>query len=602
MANYYSNWSTAGDVLARIYIEVSYTQDKVKRQSTVNTRLLVQFSTSSSGAYKYPTTVNKSSTTISGQTFSYSSSYSKDASNVFVLGSSSKTITHDSQGKASFSVSAKANWQEGQDGISGTLNIYQKTISLPDLPSVSTVSNNTEKTSPKEFGTAVTFNISRYSDIYKHDLSYAVAGTTYTIGTNIDTSQEYIFPIGLINQFTGTSVPTINVTCITKNSDTVIGATTTVVYLKVPDSYIPTVNLTISDVGSVPAAWGVYVKTKSKIKGVITADSSAGSTISLYEATANGQQFNTSTFETEVLKNVGENNITAKVTDSRGRTATTSKNINVVDYYTPTISAFSVKRCLEDGTLDEFGTYGKVVCTYSISPINNKNAKVLKVKYGDTIKTFELSSYSSSISETIPSFSGLDKDSSHNFEFYIIDSFETNGIKYTYTMPIASCLISKRAGGKGIAFGRVATEDKFVVDMITEFEKDANFLKITQNNKDVALKEDIKETKLEISSDAEIATNEYIDGKQVYVRRINCNNLPNSTVKHVYLNFNVNTINIERIFGAAYSSSANQHIPVPYVYGTERIAVALYNAQLDITSNIDASSYTGHIYIYYTKN
>lgn len=489
MATYYSSWSTFGDVLARIYLETSYTQDKAKRTSTVSTRLLVQFSGDRGSAYTYPTTVNNSSVTISGTKYSYSTSYSKYASDVFVLGSSSKVIQHDSQGKANYTVSASAKWQEAQDGVSGTLTISERTIPLPDLPSVSTITNNTSKDSPTEFGTAVAFDINRYSDTYTHELTYTVEGTKYTIGTGIATSIEYTFSTDLVSKFASTATPSITVTC-TTYGDTTIGSNDTIVYLKVPDTYVPALDLVLSDVGSVPSSWGVYVKNKSKIKGVISAEGSAGSTISLYNTSANEQTFNTSEFTTNELKSSGNATIKSTVTDSRGRTATTTKTINVLDYFSTSMSSFSVKRCTADGTLDEFGTYGKVVCTYSIASVSNKNAKNLKVKFGTVEKTFELSSYAGTVTATSSQlFSGLSIDSAHNFEFYLSDSFETN--KFSCVVPIATCLVSKRTGGKGIAFGRVATEDKFVVALPSEFEQTANFTKITQGGKDIALKTDI---------------------------------------------------------------------------------------------------------------
>lgn len=493
MATLYSNWSTSGDVQARIYLETSYTQDKVARTSTISTRLLVQFLTNDSGAFKYSTSVNNSSVNISGTKYSYSTSWGKNVSGVYVLGSSTKIIQHDSQGKASYTVSASAKWQESQDGVSGTLTISQRTIQLPDLPSVSTITNNTTKDSPTEFGTAITFDINRYSNAYAHELAYTVEGTKYTIGTGIAISIEYTFPTDLVSKFTGTATPSITVTCTTKNGDAIIGSNDTIVYLKVPDTYVPTANLALSDVGSVPSSWGVYVKNKSKIKGVISAEGSAGSTISLYNTSANEQTFNTSEFTTSELKSSGDVTAKSTVTDSRGRTATTTKTINVLDYFSPSVSSFSVKRCTADGTLDEFGTYGKVVCTYSIASVSSKNAKNLKVKLGTVEKTFELSSYEGTFTTTSSQlFSGLSIDSAHNFEFYLSDSFETN--KFSCVMPIATCLVSKRRGGKGIAFGRVATEDKFVVALDSEFENDANFKKITQDGKEVALKEDIPET------------------------------------------------------------------------------------------------------------
>ena len=103
----------------------------------------------------------------------------------------------------------------------------------------------------------------------------------------------------------------------------------------------------------------------------------------------------------------------------------------------------------------------------------------------------------------------------------------------------------------------------------------------------------------------EVATNEYIDGKRVYRKRINCGNLPNATSKTVSLSLsNVNIIKIEGI--AKNSSDASNNLPLPYMDPRNLQTcvmlsiISSYNIAL-VTAE-DKSYYTAYVTVYYTKN
>ena len=61
------------------------------------------------------------------------------------------------------------------------------------------------------------------------------------------------------------------------------------------------------------------------------------------------------------------------VTDSRGRKASASTSITVLDYTPPTVS-LKVERCNADGTSNTEGAYVKAIAIYSISSLNGKNS------------------------------------------------------------------------------------------------------------------------------------------------------------------------------------------------------------------------------------
>ena len=91
---------------------------------------------------------------------------------------------------------------------------------------------------------------------------------------------------------------------------------------------------------------GMYLKGISKATLTATAVGAQGSTIpsSNYAMTGGGNTGNTNPWTTPTLVAVGVNAMSVTVTDSRGRTATRTENITVVDYTNPTISLVLAER------------------------------------------------------------------------------------------------------------------------------------------------------------------------------------------------------------------------------------------------------------------
>lgn len=417
------------------------------------------------------TGTGKITVTVNGVTKTASSSSVKYIDNQVLQEKYLGTLTfenvpHNADGSGSTSFKAVLSKFTTSGGMTmGKSLTRSATITLTKITRSSSIANDTYGQYYKNFGDYVNFTISRPSN-ETHTLKYWINGTEYVIGNGVETSISYAFPTNLINSFSNNAYITIPVTCYSSNGTTC----STTVYLKVPDSYVPSCSLSVSDVGDVPSSWGIWLKSKSKISGVITSSGSAGSWISSYSSYANGSSYSSSSFITDYLKNSGSQTITSTVTDSRGRQKSDSKTISAVDYWTPTLSNFSVVRCDENGVNKDDGTYGKVVCSYSIAPCNDNNTKSLIVKYGDATKTFTLNSYSGSVEATASElFSGLSTASNHAFEFYLTDYFNPNGIKYSFTMTPAFTTISYLNGGKGVSIGQVATEEGFHCYMDAEF-------------------------------------------------------------------------------------------------------------------------------------
>lgn len=473
MATYYSGWcpgNSASSQIVRLKVVTSYSQNTSSNNSSVTIKEYVE--SKGDGGY-YPTKTWSHKLTHTGTLYTNNNEYEYTSPMSRLIQTRTKTITHNTNGVGSFSFNASCNYRaiKIDDEIGeGTISIGSKTISLPTINRVSSITSNA--TGNTKFGDTINFAITRYNSNFTHDISYSMYSANGTIATGAGTSQNWTIPTALINNTPDNVNPVITINCITKNGSATIGSSQHTFNCKVPDSYVPTCSLSLDDVGTVPSEWGIWLKSKSVIKGTIEADGSAGSTIKSYISTANENTYAVNPFTTMELKKEGEHTVTSTVTDSRGRTASDSKDIEVVDYFPPTIVMCKVERCLVNGTLSEEGTYGKATMQFKIAPINNGttnlNDKKIKINYGAT----EIEETATNYEDTVifaTLIEGIEGNATYNFIFTVKDSFEET--PQTFTLPPAFVTQSLLAGGRGITYGQVATEEGVISHMNTKFYK-----------------------------------------------------------------------------------------------------------------------------------
>lgn len=110
--------------------------------------------------------------------------------------------------------------------------------------------------------------------------------------------------------------------------------------------------------------------------------------------------------------------------------------------------------------------------------------------------------------------------------------------------------------------------------------------------------------KFETTTGTEVATNEYIDGEQVFRKRIDTGTLPNATYKDVDTGLVSSEINVVRIQGCAKATTGVQS-PLPFVSisATNCIAVSLQTTgKIRLDTGVDRSNFTqSYVDLYYTK-
>lgn len=373
------------------------------------------------------------------------------------------TIDHNADGTASCQFSG---YMSGTNWDISYKKTASHTWSLPTINMSSSITNNTSTSSRINFGSPVTFTLTRPNDTITHTLKYTWAGKEYTV-TNVGTSVQHTFDVAFCNDIPTSTETSITVTCISSNGTTC----STIVYLSVP-SYSPTAALSIS-VNNSGNPWGsTYVAGYSKINYTLTGKTSYNAVISSYAVTVLGVTLSYPTGTSSVIS--GSGTVSGYVRDSRGKqSSTVSANYTAFSYSVPTISGFSAQRCNSSGTLTNDGTYIKTSFSYNIASVNNVNAKKYKIVAYDAsgtattiVNDTTLGTYSGSISK-VSSVGTFDTAKRYTIRVFLIDSIQTSGVTFDTTIAAKFVPLSAYKGGQGITLGAAATGTGFNVYMNT---------------------------------------------------------------------------------------------------------------------------------------
>ena len=295
------------------------------------------------------------------------------------LGKGSITIPHNEDGSKSISIRARLTNVSNL----GDIGWFSGTLNLSTIPRASTI----RSVSATELGKLVTVEIEKKVSEFRHKVLWKVNDSGWNdLGTGHDTSVQFTIPIDYANRITNSDTGQLDVCVRTFQNDTQIGYDEFKrgVPINVPASIVPTLeDVTVSERTAQLAEFipkGNYVKNKSVMRvEAINATGSYGSTIVSTELTVDNLVVRAATGDFPANK-AGNLEVTAKITDSRGRTATKSKAIKVWDYYAPKIIAFLANRTGN-------GTNKTIIATVAanVSPLViegvNRNPYTLKIQY-----------------------------------------------------------------------------------------------------------------------------------------------------------------------------------------------------------------------------
>lgn len=390
-----------------------------------------------------------------------------------LLNSMEVAIPHNADGTLSgvlsVSIPEVSYWLPGKaEAKTGTLTASGTII----LDTIARATTPTLSVSSVEMNSKLVISMPRAASSFKHSLSYAFGNASGTIGDNLDTSYEWTVPLSLASQIPSATAGTLTITCKTYSGSTLIGTKQVTVKATVPASVVPTIsNIEVSDPTGNKDKFHYYVKTKSKANVKVTASGAYGSTIKSYKIVANGVTYTQSNITTSELATAGTNTITVTVTDSRGRVISTTTTINVADYTPPTIKELTAVRSDNNYTADPEGEYITIKGNVEVSRINGMNTSSIKLQYRVQGKTdwtpiATASSYGWAVYQKV----AADIDSMYEVQLVVTDAFST--AEKTMLVTTVYTIMDFKADGKGIAFGKVSTEEGFDVNMPTRFRKE----------------------------------------------------------------------------------------------------------------------------------
>lgn len=394
---------------------------------------------------------------INGTTYSESvTSSDKITSSGIVLFSKTLNITHDADGGKKLTVSA---WIS-HDQFTASEQSYSE--ELVTIPRATTPTVNDDDI---DLGTSITISTPRASTSFTHTLKYSFGGSTGTIATDVGTSKAWTPPVSLATKIPNATSGKLTIICETYSGSTKIGSKSIVITVRVPSSVVPTIgSIAVNDTNSAQyTKMGGVVKEKSKLSVVITASGAQDSTISSISTSAGGKTYSGASFTVSSITSAGTLKFTTTVKDSRGRSATATKEITVVDYSNPVIKNFSVVRANADGTPNDEGASILITYGFNIAPVNDKNDKSykLEIKESDaTAYTLLTSGSVYSLDTTFIASENISTDASYDVRLTVSDYFRS--INHVIEAPTAFTLVDYHAGGKGLAFGKVAQEENVV--------------------------------------------------------------------------------------------------------------------------------------------
>lgn len=314
------------------------------------------------------------------------------------------------------------------------------------------------------FGSTVPITVTRYSNDYTHTLTMSCAGYSGTIIERTTVSPvNWVAPDWLMNYIPAATSAPCTIYCYTYYGNTLLGTTSVTITLTVPQGLGPAPSLSASDPWGYTAIYGGYVQGKSQLEVLVNDGLQYGATAAARSTSANGATYTAPNFTTNALVASGQQTISTTVRDSRGYTGTASTTITVLPYAAPAITIIAVHRTDQYGNADESGDY--FVCDYGviISPLNNINAAYLTMQYrkvGASVWTdvsIPLSAYTQS-GTTAPI--QIDTDSSYEVQLVARDNFSP--VTRATLLSTTPSVISFKAGGKGVAFGKAAETDNLL--------------------------------------------------------------------------------------------------------------------------------------------
>lgn len=405
---------------------------------------------------------------INGDTvYSKSTDYRIQLYNGTQVASGTKTISHNSDGSKSFSISIQAGIYTYAVNCTGS-----KSFTLNTIPRASSISWGSGTSSVAGITNGTNINISRASSSFTHTITYRFGSASGTVcAKTTATNVKWTIPLSLLNQIPNATSGTGTMTCTTYSGSTAIGTSTLGLTVTAPGSVKPTINSASVSIdnsaNSIIAGWGLYVAGYSKARITAAASGAYGSTVSSftisggYSITQSGSSLS---YTGGKFTSSGSKTFNVVAKDSRGRASDTraAGTITVYAYSNPTISALSVKRSSTNAK--------KIIvrANWNFASVNGKNSvtATLYYKLSTSSGWTTYGTIAKNTDVTLPT--DFAEEHSYNFKLIVKDAVgnSAQGESFISTIDV---LLDFKAGGKGLGIGKIAETNSMEVALDARF-------------------------------------------------------------------------------------------------------------------------------------
>ena len=305
-----------------------------------------------------------------------------------------------------------------------------------------------------EMGKSVTINTPAVNSAYRHTLRYAFGSASGTIATGIASSVSWMPPVSLASQIPSATAGSGTIYCDTYSGSTLLGTKSVSITLTVPGSVVPSAGTISAALAEDTSGTGLYVKGMGKAKLTLSGTSGAyGSSITSYTIIGGGWTATNGALTTGTLASAGNITFTATVTDSRGRKASTTRTISVIDYTKPGVAVCDVYRCDADGNRKKAGTYFAVEINASYSAITGNTLSITARYKKQSESSYGTAANVTNNGKTVLGGGNIGASTTYDVLVTVADKY--NSLSIPRTLSTKSVLQSFKRGA-GAAIGKVA--------------------------------------------------------------------------------------------------------------------------------------------------
>lgn len=335
----------------RPYLELDW---DVLKQETANNRSQVQLKLYLKvvGSISYTARGSGRLTASPGGSYTYSApGISMRSSGRYLLKSQTLWINHDSDGNRTVNLSANYALNITWNGTyHGTISL-SGSASLPSIDRLSTITikdpNTLQKIDSAYVGEKIRISLNRPNNNYKSTIGYTFFGNEQVIASNIDYNQhDFTIPEDFTQMIKGSDQNGIRFWVKIYDNGKYLGTNQTWMTIKVPTDVKPIIqNIYITDENS-SLSGNQFVANYSQIKTQVVAIGVEGSSIKTISQRIDGRSTTDSTYNWGSLP-AGNHTLEVTVTDTRGRSTSTTRQVNVINYSLPRINYFIPARAGE---------------------------------------------------------------------------------------------------------------------------------------------------------------------------------------------------------------------------------------------------------------